>query len=155
MTPALVVIGLAGCTSTPRGTPVSRTPSPVRSSSPGSASGTRTPTPSPSPSFDRGAFSIDDPRSLWVVVDKHRPLSPRTYAPPDLVTPSVLHTNPPRLRREAAAAVERMFAGAEADGVRLVSTSTYRSYSMQQQILASDTATMGAARADSMDMRPG
>jgi len=88
-------------------------------------------------------------------VDKHRPLNPITYAPADLVTPSVLHTNPPRLRREAAAAVERMFHAARGDGVKLVSTSTYRSYAMQRQILASDTAAIGRVGADSIDMRPG
>jgi D-alanyl-D-alanine carboxypeptidase len=105
--------------------------------------------------FDKTLHSIDDPHSIWVVVDKHRPLQPVTYVPPDLVAPNVLHTNAPLLRKEAAAAVERMFSAASAAGVHLVSTSTYRSYDTQKQILAADTAAHGAAYANTLDMRPG
>ena len=90
-----------------------------------------------------------------MVVDKRRPLKPVTFIPPDLVAPQVPHTNAPLLRKEAASAVERMFAGAEANGVRLVSTSAYRSYAAQKQVVASDTAQGGAAYADTIDMRPG
>ena len=90
-----------------------------------------------------------------MVVDKRRPLRPLTYVPPDLVAPRVLHTNAPLLRKDAAAAVERMFAGASSQGVHLVSTSTYRSYAMQKQVLAEDTAQSGAAYANTLDMHPG
>ncbi|MCU1475125.1 D-alanyl-D-alanine carboxypeptidase family protein [Amnibacterium sp.] len=90
-----------------------------------------------------------------MVVDKRRSLKPLTFVPPDLVAPQVRHTNAPLLRKEAAAAVERMFAGAAAQGVRLVSTSAYRSYDAQKQVFAADTAQGGAAYANTIDMRPG
>jgi D-alanyl-D-alanine carboxypeptidase len=150
MAPALAVLGVAGCTATgPREARTSVPASPATARTPSS------PTPTPTPTFDKTLHSIDDPRSPWVVVDKHRPLHPITYVPPDLVAPRIPHTNPPLLRKEAAAAAERLFAGAKADGVHLVSTSTYRSYAVQKQILASDTAQGGAAYADRIDMRPG
>ena len=49
------------------------------------ASESPTPTPTPTPTFDKAAFSIDDPASSWVVVNKLRPLNPQDYAPADLV----------------------------------------------------------------------
>lgn len=141
--PAAGALVLAGCA--PRAAPG---PAPSR--------GTARPTVRPVTAFDRGAHSIDDPESLWVVVDKRRPLRPATYVPPDLVrVQGVPYTNPPLLRREAAGAVTRMFAAALPAGVHLVSNSTYRSYTEQQSILAQDTATYGAAEANRIDMHPG
>lgn len=159
MVPALAVLELAGCASTTP--PIAGTPGPVspgtarRPAAPRSPASASTPSASPRPAFDKTRHSIDDPRSIWVVVDKRRPLHPLTYVPPDLVAPRIAHTNPPLLRNEAAAAAERMFAGARVRGVRLVSTSTYRSYRAQKRILAADTARRGATSAETLDMRPG
>ncbi len=64
----------------PRGGPVaepSDTPSVTPSSTP-------TPTPTPTPTFPLDQFSIDDPASPWLVVNKQRPLNPLDYAPADL-----------------------------------------------------------------------
>src|SRR5690554_6622607 len=33
------------------------------------------------PRFDKSARSIDDPNSIWVVVNKLRPLDPKNYVP--------------------------------------------------------------------------
>jgi D-alanyl-D-alanine carboxypeptidase len=145
---AIAVAGLAGC-ATVGGRPAA----PAQTGTTQGSAPTRTPTPTPT--FDKTLYSIDDPSSVWVVVDKRRPLHPITYVPSDLVAPKVLHTNPPLLRREAAAAVEHMFAAAKAEGVTLVSTSTYRSYVSQKKILSQDTAQSGAAYANTIDMRPG
>ncbi|MFI5398909.1 MAG: hypothetical protein ACHQ9S_25545 [Candidatus Binatia bacterium] len=67
------------------------------------------PTPTPTPVFDKTALSIDDPASLWVVVNKLRPLNPTHYQPDDLVDVPVPYVNPPQLRAEASAAVVAMF----------------------------------------------
>jgi D-alanyl-D-alanine carboxypeptidase len=154
LTPALAVLGLAGCSSATVSQPGTASPS-TRSAAPSSSAIPRPADTASRPRFNKTFHSIDDPRSVWVVVDKRRPLKPLTYIPPDLVAANVRHTNAPLLRKEAAAALERMFSGAEAQGVRLVSTSAYRSYTAQRQVLASDTAQGGAAYANTIDMRPG
>ncbi len=132
----------------PAGAP-STTPSPTRSATP-------TPTPTPTPTFDRAARSVDDPASLWVVSNKLRPLDPLDYAPADIVRVQVPHTNEPFLRAEAAAAVEAMFAAAEAEaGLRLQSLSTYRSYSTQVRVYTDIVATRGQDYANRRSARPG
>ncbi|MEB0222454.1 hypothetical protein, partial [Pseudomonas sp. AB12(2023)] len=83
------------------------------------------PTASPTPialvpRFDKAARSHDDPTSIWVVVDKDRPLQPADYTPPDLVTVPVPHVWEPQLRREASDAVVALFAAFTAEtGLKL------------------------------------
>jgi D-alanyl-D-alanine carboxypeptidase len=159
-----IVLALAGCTAT--GSPSSPSAStavgsaePVRSSAPPTVS----PTPSaaassPAPTavgFDRSKHSLDDPSSIWVVVDKQRPLQPKSWVPPDLVTPAVPHTNVPQLRKVAADALVRMFAGAKEDGITLVSLSAYRSYATQSSIFDRNLATLGRAKTLQLTAKPG
>jgi D-alanyl-D-alanine carboxypeptidase len=40
-------------------------------------------------SFDKKAYALSDPTSIWIVVNKQRPLNPKTYAPNDLVVPNI------------------------------------------------------------------
>lgn len=107
-----------------------------------------TATPEPVvPAFDKGAHSIDDPASIWVVVDKLRPLQPQDYEPADLVAVPVAHTWEPLLRQEAADAAVAMFdAAAQEAGLALASNSAYRSYGAQESIYAGD---------DDLTARPG
>lgn len=125
--------------------PTSPTPSPtptVHRPSPAA-----TPTPAPVETFDRAARSIDDPNSIWVVVDKLRPLQPMDYAPSDLVSVPVPHTWEPMLRKEASDAVVAMFAAARSEaGLSLASNSAYRSYEAQQNVYVGD---------DELTARPG
>jgi D-alanyl-D-alanine carboxypeptidase len=117
---------------------------------------TPTPTPTPTPTFDRAARSVDDPASLWVVSNKRRPLQPIEYAPADIVRVQVPYTNEPFLRAEAAAAVEALFAAAEAEaGLRLQSLSTYRSYSTQVRVYNDIVANRGQDYANRRSARPG
>jgi D-alanyl-D-alanine carboxypeptidase len=114
------------------------------------------PTPSPTPAFDMGARSIDDPDSIWVVVDKQRPLDPQDYSPADLVDVPVAHTWDPLLRREAADAVVRMFdAAREEAGLELASNSAYRSYDTQVGVYNGDVSDFGQEHADANTARPG
>ena len=134
------------------------------------ATATPTPTPTPTPrpqpgeanaptivdTFDKLALSIDDAASIWVVVNKHRPLNPVDYVPDDLVVVPVAHTWEPLLRQEAADAVVEMFgAAADDDDVWLASNSAYRSYSTQQEVYADDVAANGQDYADTNVARPG
>jgi zinc D-Ala-D-Ala carboxypeptidase len=119
-----------------------------------------TPTASPEPvsvpTFNKSAHSIDDPNSIWVVVDKKRPLNPIDYTPPDLVAVPVPYANPPVMRSEAANAVVALFATFEAEtGLRLQSQSAYRDYSTQVRVYNQDVATNGQAFADTSTARPG
>ena len=160
----LVVLGLTGCTSPPvdgapslaAGTPSAASTSGSRTAvSASTASPTPARTPSASAGFDLRKHSVDDPRSIWVVVDKRRPLRPKSWVPQDLVQPAVPHTNVPRLRRPAAAALERMVAAAKRDGVGVVSLSAYRAYTVQQSIYQRNLRSLGRAATERLTARPG
>ncbi|WP_051389214.1 M15 family metallopeptidase [Arthrobacter sp. 35W] len=101
--------------------------------------------------------SLTDPLSPWVLVNKHHPLDPLDFIPPDLVAPDVrsASSEPVLLRSEAAAAVSRMFADAAADGVAMTVLSSYRSYAVQTGLYASYAAAGGVAEADTKSARPG
>ncbi|WP_375387095.1 D-alanyl-D-alanine carboxypeptidase family protein [uncultured Amnibacterium sp.] len=177
---AALLLMLAGCTSQQPGpgsvpsstassgaaggaTPASTAPTSLApSASAGSATSLQAattpakPASTPKPSgFDFSARSLDDPTSLWVVVDKRRPLRPRTYVPPDLVTPQVPHTNVPQLRKVAATALVTMFAAAKRDGVTLYSLSAYRSYATQKSIFDRNLASLGRATTLNLTAKPG
>lgn len=146
----LLVLALAAC---------APTAAPARISAPAQrASASPPPTtavPSTTPPAVRPAHSLDDPRSLWVVVNRRRPLQPRSFVPPDLVAVAVPHTNAPLLRRPAAAATVALVAAARRAGLRLLSISAYRSYSAQQRVYGEDLRRYGRATADRQTARPG
>ena len=124
------------------------------------ATATTAPSPSPSvtaaPRFDKGALSLDDPNSIWVVVDKLRPLNPKTYVPGDLVQAPLAHANPPTMRKEAADAMAAMFAAGAAEGAGAMELqSSYRSYTTQVSVYNSLVASLGKAKADAQSARPG
>jgi len=119
------------------------------------ATPTAEPMPTPSPAFDRGARSIDDPASLWVVVNKLRPLQPLDFAPGDLRTAAIPYVYEPVLRDEAATAAERLVAAATAEGIALTAQSSYRSYASQQRVYAGWVAQLGQEAADLTSARPG
>lgn len=102
--------------------------------------------------------SLDDPASPWVVVNKHRPVSPAMFAPGDLVQPAVplaVSGEASLLNRTTAAAAERMFAAAAAAGAPMALASGYRSYATQTATYNSYAAARGTASADTASARPG
>ncbi|WP_240665891.1 M15 family metallopeptidase [Agromyces sp. LHK192] len=118
----------------------------------GAAAETQAPAPRPEPAaaqapavvdtFNRQAFSLDDPNSIWVVVNKLRPVNPEDFEPGDLVDVPVAHTWEPLMRQEASDAVVAMFDAAanEAD-LYLASNSAFRSYSAQEEVYGGDDET--------------
>ena len=115
------------------------------------------PTPSPSATLAR-QFSLDDPASPWVIVNKHRPLKPADYVPADLVRPSVAISaagEAALLNSTTAAAADAMFAAAARDGVAVVLASGYRSYTTQVTTYNGYVAARGQADADTASARPG
>lgn len=115
------------------------------------------PTPSPSSALAK-QFSLTDPASPWLVVNKHRPLVPADYVPADLVHPAVATTasgEAALLNSTTAAAAEAMFAGAAQEGVAMVLASGYRSYATQVATYNGYVASRGQADADTASARPG
>jgi len=113
--------------------------------------------PSPSATLAR-QFSLDDPGSPWVIVNKHRPLKPADYVPADLVRPAVAISaagEAALLNGTTAAAAEAMFAAAARDGVAMVLASGYRSYNTQVATYNGYVAARGQADADTASARPG
>lgn len=103
------------------------------------------------PVFDKNKLSLDDPASIWVVVNKQRPLSPKTYAPTDLVSVG----GGQQLRKEAAAGFAALVATANAEGLTINPLSGYRSYNTQVTVYNSEVKRYGQAVADTQSARPG
>ncbi len=101
--------------------------------------------------FDHTRYSVTDPNSIWVVVNKHHPLKPVNYAPQDLTSVS----NGQVMRAEAATALTSMFAGAKTAGLTITAASAYRSYTTQVSVYNQEVANYGKAKADSESARPG
>jgi len=100
--------------------------------------------------------SVDDPASLFVVVNKQRPLRPADVVPDDLVIAGVASANAPVLRAQAARALEEMFAVARTEGGgSMLVQSAYRSYTTQVSVYDGWVSRLGAERADLQSARPG
>lgn len=113
------------------------------------------PEPEP-PAFDKAGRSIDDPTSIWVISNKHRPLNPLAYEPDDLVFPEgVSNMNGQPLRAEAAQAFTEMVHAAESDGVWFQMGSAYRDYARQEMLYSGYIDRDGQAAADTYSARPG
>jgi zinc D-Ala-D-Ala carboxypeptidase len=149
---ALVVVALVTLLlvpSKPKAAPAaSKSPSPPPSPTP-------TPTPTPTvAAFDKSQFSLTDPASDWVLVDKTHPLNPLDYAPP--LAALNLPGYKGQMRPEAAAALQRMFAAYQsASGASLQVVSPYRSYPDQVAVYNGWVSRLGKAQADRQSARPG
>lgn len=112
------------------------------------------------PTFDKTQFAIDDPASPWVVVNKKRPLDPKTYVPVGLIAPAIplkgsKTTEAMQLQPEAALALEKLVEAAKAEGVEFKLASAYRSYQTQEIIYDSEVEGFGQEVADKESARPG
>jgi D-alanyl-D-alanine carboxypeptidase len=133
--------------------PKDGTPAAEPSDSP-TPSSTPTPTPTPTPTFPLDQFSIDDPTSPWLVVNKQRPLNPQDYAPADLVAIDIAGGG--QLRAEAAGQMQALLAAYTAEtGETMQSLSTYRSYSRQVDVYNGWVSQLGQEAADLTSARPG
>jgi zinc D-Ala-D-Ala carboxypeptidase len=168
LTAVAAVILLTACASSsaaPSATPKAESTPEAQSSAPAVDQPT-TPTPEPptasasaaaptEAALDRDRLSIDDPDSLWVVVNKLRPLQPADYEPSDLVDVPVPYVWAPQLRREASDAVVALFAAAADEGLQLASQSAYRSYPTQVDVYGGLVNERGQDAADQTSARPG
>jgi len=104
--------------------------------------------------------SISDPDSIWVVVNKQRPLDPISYAPADLVAPKFpgLNFNPynRKLRSEASTAAYKLAKAMKAVGKgSLVIQSAYRSYVEQSTVHDRQVTKYGLKIGEALAARPG
>lgn len=131
---------------------------PPSSTSPGTSPTTAAPAPASAASSLPKQYSLTDPASPWLVVNKHRPLKPANYVPADLVQPRValaVSGEAALLNRTTAAAAERMFAAAATAGVTMTLASGYRSYATQTATYSGYVSARGQAAADTASARPG
>ena len=111
-------------------------------------------------SFNKNLYSISDPASIWVVVNKQRPLNPKTYVSTQLVVPNIplrLGSGSSEMRVSAtiSGALEQMTQAAKNEGANLMLASGYRSYGSQSAIYSSHVKTYGQVSADRQSARPG
>lgn len=103
---------------------------------------------------------LREPEELLVLLDPDRPLD-RETRPSDLVELSAeypelsLRVNDLRMNRRAARALARMSERARDDGVELVISSTYRSYSEQESLHEYWRETLGDEQAARVSARAG
>jgi len=116
--------------------------------------------PTPSQATSLAWQSIDAPESIWIVVNKLRPLKPIKYVPKDLVAPKfgTLNANPygRKLRKEASTAAYRLAMAMYAEGKgSLIIQSAYRSYADQKAIHARQVEKYGLKAGEALAARPG
>ncbi len=101
---------------------------------------------------------IDEPEELFLLADKQHAL-PSDYIPEDLRPlteyPLLLNRNDLSLREMIMPAVLKMDAAARDDGIKLVYSSSYRSYEYQKGLFARHVREMGEEEAAKVSARPG
>ena len=106
-----------------------------------------------------GLKVVTNPDDLLVASNKTRNL-PADYVPSDLVYLTIPFPfkgdSPIRyLRKDAAEAINLLFAAAEKDGIKLIGKSGYRSYAIQKTLFAQNVAAKGEEEANKTSARPG
>lgn len=130
-------------------------PAPARSPGPSPVqSPTRRTPPAESPdvpsrSFDRSAHSTTDPASIWVIVNKTRPITPLEFRPEISLVRGYQVATP------AARPLERLLADSDRRGLGFKIASAFRSYDYQVGIHANVVATRGQVAADRVSARAG
>jgi D-alanyl-D-alanine carboxypeptidase len=109
--------------------------------------------------FYKTKYSIEDPSSIWVIVNKKRHVS-LDYQPNDLVKPNVARdpkdsAGEQQIRSEVAAQVELLFADAKKAEHNLLFASGYRSSKLQATYYNGYVARSGQEAADKYSARPG
>ncbi|WP_286229725.1 M15 family metallopeptidase [Neobacillus mesonae] len=102
---------------------------------------------------------IANPKSIPVLVNKQHKL-PESYEPEDLVDPDIEFifqekSEKRKMRTEAAAAIEELFAGALEDGVKLLGVSAYRSHALQEVLFQQYVNMDGYEAAQTYSALPG
>ena len=110
--------------------------------------------------FDKALYSVDDPASLWVVVNKKRPLRPANYVPADLTVPNIqlrsnITSDERQVRTAVAEALKSLAEAAKSESLTLTLESGYRSYNFQANLYNRYVNQQGQAVADTQSARAG
>ena len=112
----------------------------------------------PISSFNKRQYSVSQPSSLWVVVNKKR-LLPSSYVPKKLRQPSIkVRVNGSQemlLRDDAASALEKLITNARNEGIELILVSGYRPFELQKAVYGRNVSEQGREEADKTSARPG
>ncbi len=103
------------------------------------------------PTFDKTKYSQTSPFSIWVVVNKKRPLRPLEYTPTDLVNIG----SGQQMRTEAADALINLITAAKTENLIIAPLSGYRSYTSQVSVYNNEVKNYGQATADTESAKPG
>ncbi len=142
-------------TATPAEATTTAVPTATASASPSSSA---PPSKAPPSGVLSQQFSLSDPASQWVIVNKHRPLTPLQFVPADLAQPRVqlaVSGEASLLNSTTAGAAEKLFAAAASAGVTMTLASGYRSFQTQTATYNGYVSTRGQASADTASARPG
>ena len=116
------------------------------------------PSPEPKPQATSNG-PADEVGSYNWVVNKQRPLNPKTYVPPNLVFPDVVTRVPGnesmKVRADVAIKIKELFNAALTAGHSPMLSSAYRSYSYQSTLYNSYVSKNGQQAADTFSARPG
>lgn len=127
------------------------TTTPVQTSAPQASVSTQ---PTTTPTVTPTVVDTTTNTSIQKIVNFTHTIS-EDYVPTDLVQPSVASNGEQLLRKEAAAALEKMFTAAENDGISLYLVSGYRSYELQQSLYYTYIDEYGQEYTDHIDATPG
>lgn len=109
--------------------------------------------------FESWAFMVphQDPTDTLILVNKHNraPAVPITLVKPDVPPTREAISENIYMQPIAAAALEELFAGAKEDGLTLLATSGFRSYSTQKAIFERKLETMSERAANASVAKPG
>jgi D-alanyl-D-alanine carboxypeptidase len=112
------------------------------------------PAPVASPvGIDLTAHSTDDPSSVWVVVNKQRPVDPESFVPDDLTATGIPGGN--EVSKRAVTALRKMYAAAADAGAGFGSSTAYRSFNFQKGLFSQYANQWGVAKAETFSARPG
>lgn len=109
--------------------------------------------------FSQQDAAVSDASSILVLVNKHRKLS-EDYVPSDLVKPNVTFAfkediNKRYMRKQAAEALEKLFADSKKESLELIAISGYRSYARQKSLYDREVRTVGENEAEKYVAKPG
>lgn len=132
---------------------------PLEAQPPAATAGPETASPAPSAEGQARAEMPEDPESITALINKEYGL-PDHYRPDDLVYPDVRFLFKEKIekrmmRKEAAEALEELFAAAEADGIRLAGVSAFRSAETQQRLFNLYVERDGEEKAKTYSAMPG
>jgi LAS superfamily LD-carboxypeptidase LdcB len=111
------------------------------------------------PEEDGAITVIANPQSILALVNKTHKL-PDGYTPENLVYPDVLFLSAEmdekrEMRKDAAEALEKLFAAANQAGFKLYGVSGYRSYERQVAVYQHNVEKLGKKKADQISAAPG